>query len=95
MEVEYFICERCKHEFHENQSDTHCTYQGSLEEPPEFVFKCPSCGANDDGNNTVIQIVYRNVCVCCEEVQVPVEGDACAECLTCAAEAYLDDQRGH
>lgn len=95
MEVEYYVCKRCKHEFHENEAESECVFNETRYEPAEYVVKCPSCEAVDDGNNQIITIEYRVVCDICEEVQVQHEGEPCAECHTVGQEAIYDRLRGH
>jgi len=95
MEVEYLKCKACNNEFHENEADSECVFQETRLEPAEFVLKCPSCGATDDGMNSIIAITYRVVCDICEEVQVQHDGEPCAECHTLAQERLYDDLTGH
>ena len=95
MEAEIFVCKQCDAEFHENEADYHETFPGNLEEPSESVFKCPTCGAIDDGQNTIITIEYRVLCQSCEEVQVQHDGEYCAECRQVELERHWDELTGH
>ena len=81
---------RCGWEGTLKQVEAECVYRGSLEEPPEFVDKCPDCGA-------LRSMEEVELCVGCNDANKYEDGkddyDYCLDCLVSAAEAMAEGDR--
>ena len=84
-----YQCNQCEYEFLEDEAYQEIVYAGTLEEPAEYLDRCPECNSDN------IEKITFPLCISCEDQPVHHEGDQCIECLTCQAEAISDAAKGH
>ena len=88
--IKIYECTACHWQGDENQINKECTYPGSLEEPPEWEWRCPDCNRPDTMEEQDFPLCYT-----CEDVMVHHEGEQCTECIMANVERLADEAKGH